>query len=178
MVARLALLLALASSFAPLPASVRRIGRSPRRALIDAEEEVDSDTKVVVEAVVESAFAAVSGDEALDDEGVGGGAAEASNGTAPAPAVDARVLKAFGIDADDFEGAGRGAYASNTLRTVSAALLKATVALESAQIWFETESAKSAAIVQAVVEYARRKVTADASTPTSRSATHLKCAPS
>ena len=88
MVARLALLLALASSFAPLPASVRRIGRSPRRALIDAEEEVDSDTKVVVEAVVESAFAAVSGDEALDDEGVGGGAAEASNGTAPAPAVE------------------------------------------------------------------------------------------
>ena len=40
---------------------------------------------------------------------------------------------------------------------MSAALLKAQVALDSASIWFETEAAKSTAIVQAVVEYATRR---------------------
>ena len=92
------------------------------------------------EAVVESAFVEAS---ETDDAG--------RTQTLQKEALDDDVLKAFGIELE-------GEYKSETLRTISEVAVKAKIALEGAQVRFETELERSKAVVLALVEYAKRKI--------------------
>lgn len=117
-----------------------------------------AEQKAVVDAVVESAFASVDEEEEVE---LGGGSSSTPLPTAEEEEIDQKLLKALGLGAEASRAAEAGVYASTTLRTVSAAVLKAKVALESAAVWFEGEAEKNSAILEAVVEYVKRRVAYD-----------------
>ncbi len=130
------------SFFTPKPPT--NTSATAQKLKADAEKGDDADVseeqRRVAEAVVESAFVEAS---ETDDAG--------RTQTLQKEALDDDVLKAFGIELE-------GEYKSETLRTISEVAVKAKIALEGAQVRFETELERSKAVVLALVEYAKRKI--------------------
>ena len=117
----------------------------PKAPLNTPNATISEEQRRVAEAVVESAFVQ---EGEMDDAG--------RTKTLEKEALDDDVLKAFGIDLE-------GEYQSETLRTISEVAVRAKIALEGAQVWFEGEADRSKAVVLALVEYARRKITYESS---------------